>query len=196
MFAFLPIHAAGTANSSAACSSGHVVSSYTPTLSALLPSRQQQRTISQHDVRMLLAGAPHPYEGEHLENVVNETRAIKATIPPHNFISLPANGDCSIDPAASASVDDVISRLPEANVLHLACHGVQDPDNALDSGFVMRDKMMTVTQLTSLKLPHAFLAFLSACDTARGDENQPDQAMHLAAAMFFAGFPSVVGTMW
>lgn len=145
---------------------------------------------------MLLAGVPHPYEGEHLQDVVNETRAIKATIPPHYLIALPAQIDCAIDPNASPTVHDVVSRLPEASFLHLACHGRQDPDNALDSGFAMRDKMMTVTQLMALKLPRAFLAFLSACDTARGDERQPDQAMHLAATMLFVGFSSVVGTMW
>jgi hypothetical protein len=27
-------------------------------------------------------------------------------------------------------------------------------------------------------------------------QNQPDQAIHLAAAMLFAGFKSVIATMW
>jgi CHAT domain-containing protein len=47
-----------------------------------------------------------------------------------------------------------------------------------------------------LKLDYAFLAFLSACETAKGDNEQPDQAMHLAAAMLFSGFKSIVATMW
>jgi hypothetical protein len=47
-----------------------------------------------------------------------------------------------------------------------------------------------------LKLDNAFLAFLSAGETAKGDRMQPDQAMHLAAAMLFSGFKSVVATMW
>jgi CHAT domain-containing protein len=47
-----------------------------------------------------------------------------------------------------------------------------------------------------LDLSKAFLAFLSACETARGDEGQPDQTVHLAATMLFAGFRSVVATMW
>jgi CHAT domain-containing protein len=40
------------------------------------------------------------------------------------------------------------------------------------------------------------LAFLSACETAKGDEGTPDEAMHLAAAVLFAGFRGVVATMW
>jgi hypothetical protein len=47
-----------------------------------------------------------------------------------------------------------------------------------------------------LKLDDTFLAFLSACATAKGDKDQPDQVMHLAAAMLFSGFKSVVATMW
>ncbi|KAJ7603472.1 hypothetical protein DFH06DRAFT_1022192 [Mycena polygramma] len=42
------------------------------------------------------------------------------------------------------------------------------------------------------------LAFLSACETAKGDETVPDEAMHrdLAATLLFAGFHGVVATMW
>jgi CHAT domain-containing protein len=50
--------------------------------------------------------------------------------------------------------------------------------------------------LMQLKLPKALFAFLSACETAQGDREQPDQAIHLAAAMLFTGFRSVVATMW
>jgi CHAT domain-containing protein len=47
-----------------------------------------------------------------------------------------------------------------------------------------------------LNLERPLLAFLSACETATGDIRQPDQTIHLAAAMLFAGFQSVVATMW
>jgi CHAT domain-containing protein len=40
------------------------------------------------------------------------------------------------------------------------------------------------------------LAFLSACETARGDEKIPDEALHLAATPLSAGYRSVVATMW
>ena len=45
-------------------------------------------------------------------------------------------------------------------------------------------------------LPNARIAFLSACETATGQENLPDEAVHLAAGMLAAGFKSVIGTMW
>jgi CHAT domain-containing protein len=53
-----------------------------------------------------------------------------------------------------------------------------------------------IAGLMELKLDNAFLAFLSACEMAKGDKEQPDQAMHLAAGMLFRGFKSVIATMW
>lgn len=42
----------------------------------------------------------------------------------------------------------------------------------------------------------AEIAFLSACQTATGDEQRPEEAVHLAAGMLMAGFRSVYATMW
>ncbi|KAJ7431489.1 hypothetical protein FB451DRAFT_421107 [Mycena latifolia] len=40
------------------------------------------------------------------------------------------------------------------------------------------------------------LAFLGACETAKGDRIVPDESMHLTATLLFAGFRGVVATMW
>jgi CHAT domain-containing protein len=47
-----------------------------------------------------------------------------------------------------------------------------------------------------MNLKHAFVAFLSACETAKGDRTYADEVVHLAATMLFAGFKSVIATMW
>jgi hypothetical protein len=39
-------------------------------------------------------------------------------------------------------------------------------------------------------------AFLSAFHAASGLKELPGEAMHLAAGLQFAGFPSVIATMW
>jgi CHAT domain-containing protein len=82
-----------------------------------------------------------------------------------------------------------------AHILHLACHGVQEGD-PLKSALVLQDGKLAVEDIMQLNLPHAILAYLSACQTAKGDKNAPDQAVHLAASMLFCGFRSVIGTMW
>jgi CHAT domain-containing protein len=96
----------------------------------------------------------------------------------------------------STTIRAVSNAIEAANIVHLACHGVQDADDAIQSGFCLGDGRLTIANLMELKIDDPFLAFLSACETARGDTAQPDQAMHLAAAMLFCGFKSVVATMW
>jgi CHAT domain-containing protein len=97
---------------------------------------------------------------------------------------------------SAATVERVTERIKPAHFVHLACHGIQDPTKALESGFYLRDGMLTISKLMDLRLDQPWFAYLSACETAKGDAEQPDQVMHLAAAMLFAGFKSVVATMW
>jgi CHAT domain-containing protein len=96
----------------------------------------------------------------------------------------------------STTLADTVTIIQRASIVHLACHGIQDPRDATQSGFCLGDGRLTIAKLMELELDNAFLAFLSACETAKGDKDQPDQAMHLAAAMLFSGFKSVVATMW
>jgi CHAT domain-containing protein len=83
-----------------------------------------------------------------------------------------------------------------SNFVHIACHGKQNGADALSSGFCLSDKNLSISQLMNLNLKDSFFAFLSACETAKGDKKQPNQIVHLAAAMLFVRFRSVVATMW
>jgi CHAT domain-containing protein len=86
--------------------------------------------------------------------------------------------------------------LRDSNWAHIACHGIQHPTRPLESSFCLADARLSVSDLMNLNLKDAVFAFLSACETAKGDTEQPDQVIHLAAAMLFVGFKSVVATMW
>ncbi|KAF8478907.1 hypothetical protein DFH94DRAFT_693298 [Russula ochroleuca] len=60
-----------------------------------------------------------------------------------------------------------------------------------------RDKRLSLLDIVRSQLPEAEFAFLSACHTAElTEESIADEALHLAAAMQYCGFRSVVGTMW
>lgn len=142
---------------------------------------------------MLLAHVPRAFQGRTLPFTSNEIKGIRGVIPAHPLV---ATSSAITDGQVGASAQDVLDGLEQATIVHIASHGHQDRIDPLQSGFIMRDRMLTVSELMKLDLPQAFFAFLSACETARGDEKQPDQAVHLAAAMFFAGFKSVIGTMW
>ncbi|KAG1823959.1 CHAT domain-containing protein [Suillus subaureus] len=60
----------------------------------------------------------------------------------------------------------------------------------------MRDEPLTLLDIMENDTPHAEFASLSACHTAVGDEETPDEVIHLAAGLQFSGFKSVIGTLW
>jgi CHAT domain-containing protein len=97
---------------------------------------------------------------------------------------------------ASATISEVSAQIESAHFIHIACHGIQDRKEPLKSRFCVSDGEVSVEGLMKLDLKNAFLSFLSACETAKGDEKQPDQTIHLAATMLFVGFKSVVATLW
>jgi CHAT domain-containing protein len=122
-----------------------------------------------------------------LPNVLVEASCIAAAVPRAHLSSLTDS---------DASISNVLHKLPDATVLHLACHGHQSQDDPLTSGFSLHDGRLQLEQLMQLQLPSAKLAYLSACETASTDEYQPDEAINLAATMLFVGFKSVIATMW
>jgi CHAT domain-containing protein len=196
MLSFLPIHAAGIygPNKDACCLSDYCVASYTPTLSVL--SQHQPTRVQRNEARFLLAAVPEPFMFNTLPAAREEATVISSIVPSQSFMS-PGGANAHTREIHSVSTaDDVLQLLPDTNILHLACHGQQNVQEPLKSGFVMQDKMIQVGDLLRLNLPNARLAFLSACETAQGDMERPDEALHLAATMLYAGFKSVVGTMW
>lgn len=82
--------------------------------------------------------------------------------------------------------------------VHLACHGFQDPKDPTQSAFALIDGPLTLSTLMSEVAENAELAFISACQTAVGDEKVSEESAHLAAGtrMLAVGFKGVVATMW
>ncbi|EJC98970.1 TPR-like protein [Fomitiporia mediterranea MF3/22] len=59
------------------------------------------------------------------------------------------------------------------------------------------DRGLTLLDIVRANLPDAEFAFLSACHTAEQPHGGAhDEVLHLAAAMQFSGFRSVIGSMW
>jgi len=76
---------------------------------------------------------------------------------------------------ATATPTAVLERLRDHQFAHIVCHGILEPGKPFDSSFKL----------------------YNACHTAElTDESPADEALHLAAAMQYCGFRSVVGTMW
>jgi hypothetical protein len=101
--------------------------------------------------------------------------------------------------AHGVRTETVLEALPRATIVHFACHGNYSRVRPLDSDFYMRDGIVPLRDLMRINVPDAFLAYLSACDTAYCVSNGSVASNHimesLAATMLFMGYKSVVGTM-
>jgi CHAT domain-containing protein len=149
--------------------------------------------ITKAKARVLIVAEPSAPGMPHLPSVEEEIRTVQEHLP-IDVIGMERHSHAQGPTKAQKAA--VLSALPHSPILHLACHGQQDLKKPLESGFMLSDGMLTVRELMRLDLKNAFLAFLSACETAKGDPGHPDQNFHLAAAMLFVGFRSVIGTMW
>jgi hypothetical protein len=188
-FTELPLHAAGVYRGTRQdCLANYVVSSYTPTLSALINAQSAVNIDRpQNESNILLVSVPDAPGLPSLPNAQVEADRVRDIMPLAGLTTLSGH---------QTSIENVLKALPNASVLHLACHGHQSQDDTLTSGFSLHDGRLTLKRLMDLDLPRAELAYLSACETASTDEYQPDEAINLAATMLFVGFKSVIATMW
>ena len=184
--AFLPIHAAGLYDTRdpGYKLSEFVTSSYTYTLTALL---QPLPTTQKSFQGFLGVGLPLTPGQSPLPNVEKELAHIKKFGSSLGFHSLLGE---------LATVESVVKGMEQHSWVHIACHAVQDTIEPNQSAFCLYNGHLTLSEITAKLFPHADFAFLSACQTATGDENLPEEAVHLAAGMLAAGYQSVIATMW
>ena len=85
--------------------------------------------------------------------------------------------------------EEVLDLMKEVDWVHFACHGIQDATSPTSSGLCLADRRrLKISDIIALSRPRGGLAFLSACQTAMGDEGLSDEAIHIAAGMLFAGY--------
>jgi CHAT domain-containing protein len=183
LFNFLPIHAAGHYNDelSNECASDYFVSSYTPTIGALL---LHDSPPSAEPFKMMVV-----IESSQLPSTKTELKVIEQHVPSDMLIKVGVAG-------RPAEVEAVVSLLPSTSVVHFACHGMQDRAKPLDSGLKLNDGLLRISRIMKETITNKSLAFLCACETAMGDEVLPDEAMSLGASLLFSGFHRVIATMW
>jgi tetratricopeptide (TPR) repeat protein len=202
----LPLHAAGRhTEPDGKCLSQAAVSSYTPTVETLLRSRERARADT--GTRILAVGMPTtPAVGDlqfhDLPGAPSELDCLTQALPGASVTVLrsPTREELSSGTLGyeetQPSRDRVMRALPSHSWVHFACHGVQDLWDPSRGAVYLTDGPLTVLQLAAERLPSAELAFLSACQTAAGGVRLPDEAIHLAAGVQFAGYRHVIATAW
>ncbi len=143
--------------------------------------------------------------------------ALRSTLngPPERLASLPGAKQEALDIAqvldtqaligAQATKTNVLARMPQARVVHLATHGLLDNLQGLQSAIALGpdphpssqlqpNGFLTASQVLALQLT-ANLVVLSACDTGRG-EITGDGVIGLSRSFLGAGAASVIVSLW
>ncbi|KAF9231840.1 CHAT domain-containing protein [Melanogaster broomeanus] len=197
LFTALPLHYAGEYKHGGQMLSKLFVSSYTPSLSALIKARTRNAKMTQ-EITFAAIGQATP------DTSVTSVTSVKA--PALHYI------DCELDDiekllpipsvmftklmGSEATRDQALQMLVDNQWLHLSCHGVQVAEKPFDSHLAMADGSVSLLDIINANISSHEFAFLSACETAMGDLSTPDEVIHLAAGLQFMGVKSVIGTLW
>ncbi|KAG2159484.1 CHAT domain-containing protein, partial [Suillus bovinus] len=192
-FMFIPLHAAHPFNTKAdhskkPCLEDLYICSYTLTLLALVRLRQSMKKHISPSFVAVRQGQPGAGKGKALLAIDSEFELV------HKLIPVTAN--CTTISGDAATQAGALEALQQNNWMHLTCHDKQDTEQPYHSHFIMRDEDLMLLDIMEKDILHTEFAFLSACHTAVGDEETPNEVIHLAAGLQFSGFKSAIGTMW
>ncbi len=187
-FSTLPWHAAGLYDGKSPKSDfpSLYISSYTSTLSGLLRVKPDNRihdsTAKVATQKLLFVG----HTGGNLTKIGVELSVIQSIKR--------LNTEAVLEEEATQK--KLLDKLPRYPWAHFSCHGVVLPEQPLNSYFQLEEWRLPVKDIIGSHLSDAEFAFLSACHSAAAGDLLPDESIHLAGALQFAGFRSVIGTMW
>jgi CHAT domain-containing protein len=151
--------------------------SYAPSASILRHClTQPQRQLR----RALLLGCAD----ERLVRVENEVRVLA-----------PLFSESKVLLGEEATLEALYTFAPDADVLHIACHGQFRPDNPLFSSLGLADGSLTARDAYHLDL-RCGLVTLSACETGMSEIAPGDELIGLARGFFAAGAPSLLVSLW
>lgn len=193
--AFLPVHAAGIYDRGEGmpnqCLSDFAVSSYIPTVNALHKISASNSVKDHIDAAngLLIVSQPNTPTKTPIRYVAEEAKRISKRLENRQIPSFTLCED-------HGTVDGVLKAMKSFSSIHLACHASQNTSSLLNSSIHLHDGPLELSEIMKENLPNSDFAFLSACQTSKGDSNLPEEVVHLAAGMLAAGYRSVVGTMW
>jgi CHAT domain-containing protein len=100
---------------------------------------------------------------------------------------------------AQGTKAEIVQKMPQASIIHLATHGLLDDVRGLGSAIALApsgsdDGLLTAEEIFDMKL-QANLVVLSACNTGEG-RITGDGVIGLSRALISAGVPSVIVSLW
>ena len=104
------------------------------------------------------------------------------------------------DQATEARLRLLIDTRERWRAIHLACHGLVNPDRPSLSSLALTpttedDGFLTALEVFLMEV-RADLVVLSACETARGRNYEAEGIVGLTRSFMFAGVPRVICSLW
>ena len=96
---------------------------------------------------------------------------------------------------AAATKSAVLTRFPDATLIHLATHAFFDADNPLESGIVLADGVLTAREVLQHRL-QADLLVLSACESGQVGSLGGEELAGLSQAFLQTGVRSLLVSLW
>ena len=194
VLSLLPIHAAGHHDAVGQNAIDRVVSSYAPSIRALIYARQRLDKAllleKQNQNVVIIAMSKTPGEIELLSTEKEADRLqelFRSKSILTSILHCPTRGK-------------VMSVLRDNQVAHFSCHGYGFSEDPAENKLLLSDwrtAPLTVSDIASLNLPFAQFAYLGVCHTSTSRNIELlDESITLSASMMLAGYPSVVGTLW
>ena len=102
--------------------------------------------------------------------------------------------------ATEQGLREALAKNTRWRAVHLACHGLVDPDRPMLSSLALTpggddDGFLTALDVFRMKVP-ADLAVLSACETGKGRIYRAEGIVGLTRAFMYAGAPRVLVSLW
>ncbi|MET7645622.1 CHAT domain-containing protein [Streptomyces sp. NPDC005426] len=183
---FLPLHAAGRGEpDSGTWVMDRAVSSYTPTLRALVRARAGLTAGAPARPSPLVVALADTPGAPPLPGVTREAELLAELFPGRRLLAGP-----------DATVEAVGGALEAHPWVHFSCHGVSELLDPSHSGLVLHDGRLTVSDVATRRPRNPELAMLSACSASRGGVQLSDEVVQLASSFQLAGYPHVIGTLW
>jgi len=172
-----------------------------PSIQVLDLTRQQRQKLAQkqsHSGRAIVLGNPTMpslslYPGEpkqQLSPLPGAEAEARAIAPLLNTQAITG---------AQGTKAQIVQKMPQASIIHLATHGLLDDVRGLGSAIALApsgsdDGLLTAEEIFDMKL-QANLVVLSACNTGEG-RITGDGVIGLSRALISAGVPSVIVSLW
>ncbi|KAF7172189.1 hypothetical protein CNMCM5623_004429 [Aspergillus felis] len=193
-----PFHAAGDDTAGPAENTySHVISSYTPSIKALLYSKKQAVKIcapSYDPLKLLVVSMAQTPGARDLPAVKKETAVVVEALKESVRIEM-------LDQPDTAKV---MHHLRHCKIAHFACHGVSNSTDPSQSGLVLqagtaepRQDILSVRDIFKSQHLQGAVAYLSACSAAENRVDElVDEVLHVVSCFQVAGFRHVIGCLW